>query len=308
MKVVLIQYELYLNSYDRQHVAGEDIDGKGMKTAFLRRPDVECCDILSINIIRYKEERGEIIDYDLAIHFNYPSIFIKGAINILFFQQYYEWDALDFNDIVTKFDYVITPAKAVADEYKVIYFPLAVDAELYSPQPSMEEFVSDVTFVGNRRMRDLDTYNRYLLPAIKYKCSIYGNGWDLKGYENYTKHWKGILDYSDAAVLYSSSKLSLCIHSRMYTDRFHLATTRGLHSLACNCLVLSDKIQALKEMLPEGIGIIYTNGYGETEKYLKKYLFDDDARMKIAEKGRMWVLQNHTWDIRIDQLFNLIEV
>jgi len=308
MKVALIQYELYLNSYDRQHVAGEDIDAKGMKKAFLRRSDVECCDIMSINIIRDRQERGELEEYDLAIHFNHPSIIMPKAVNILFFQQYYEWDALNFDEIIKCYDYVMTPAKAVADEYNIIYFPLAVDTEVYSPQQYSDEFSADVVFVGNRRMRDIDTYDRYLLPAMNYKCIIYGNGWDIEGFEKYRKCWRGILGYSDAAKLYSSSKMSLCIHSRMYTERFHLVTTRSLHSIACNCFVLSDKIEALKEMLPEGYGIKYTDGYSDSERLIKEYLQDVDKRSFAVEKGRKWILANHTWDLRIQQLLDRLKM
>lgn len=307
MKIALVQYELYLNSYARKHVAGEDIDAKGMKKAFLRRPGVTCCDILSMNIICDREERGELCEYDLAIHFNHPTKMLKGAVNILFFQQYYEWDSIDFNELISLYDYVITPAKAIADEYKVLYFPLAVDTDIYQRVPLDPRFQCDISFVGNRRMRDKETYDRYLGPALKYACSIYGNGWDIEGYEDYRPYWKGVLGYDEAPVLYSSSKMSMCIHSRMYTDRFHLVTTRGLHSLGCNCMVLSDKIDALREMLPEGTGIIYTDGNQESEHLLKKYLNDDDARLSIAEKGRNWVLNNHTWDIRIEQLMQMIK-
>lgn len=150
-------------------------------------------------------------------------------------------------------------------------------------------------------------YNRYLLPATNYKCLIYGNGWDIEGFEAYRDYWKGVLSYSDAAKLYSSAKLSLCIHSRMYTDRFHLVTTRSLHSIACGCMVLSDKIEALKEMLPEKTGIIYTDGYSDSEKLIKKYLYSEE-RSDIVTKGKKWVLENHTWDIRIEQLLDQLHM
>lgn len=309
MKVALIQYELYMNSYDRQHVAGEDIDAKGIKKAFLRRNDVEVCDILSINIIRDREERGEKLEYDLIIHFNHPSILFKNAINILFFQQYYEWNSINMKDLIREYDYVITPAHKVSIDYpEVLFFPLAVDTDLYKPVSKNSNYDFDIAFIGNRRMRDIDTYNHYLLPATKYNLAIYGNGWDIEGFEKYTPFWKKILGYEEAATLYSSIKLSICIHSRWYTDQFHLVTTRGFHALSCNSLIISDKIPVLQEMLPQGIGIIYTDGYEETEKLLDKYINDNEEREHIASKGRDWVIRNHTWDIRIEQLLRQIKI
>ena len=303
MRVAFVLYELMLNSFDHQHVAGEDIDAKGMRKAFLKRKNVECCDFLSINLIRDKERRGEKIEYDLVIHFFYPTILIKGAINIFFFHQFYEFEMHNMAEYPKMFDYVMTPALQVCkDTPGIIYFPLAVDPDLYKPMTPSSKFACDVTFVGNRRMRDIDLYRKYISPAMEYNLAIYGNGWNHPDYKEFTPYWKGILDYDDAPLLYSSAKVSLCVHSRMYTEKFHLVTSRIFHALSCNQLIISDYMDEIKRMLPEGKGILFSDGDNHLAGLLKKYINSDEERNEIAQKGREFVLENHTWDHRIAYL------
>lgn len=307
MKVALVVFEMTLNSYDHGIVYGEEMDARGIQKAFLRRKDVECCDILSINLIRFLESRGEMKEYDLAIHFALPTIQFTNAINILFFQQFYEWEKHDMNEYLKNFDYVMTCGRAICDWYKdVIYFPLAVDMEFYKKQKVNDEYTYDVVFVGNRKMRDLDTYNRYLMPAFDYNLAIYGAEWDVEGFEKYVKYYKGLLPYDDAPKVYASSKVSLCIHNRDYLEKFQLVTTRGFHAISCGGFVISDPIPEMMNLLPQGKGVIYTNGGDELCKAFKEYIYDDDARKEIVDKGYNWILSRHTWDHRVEELLSKI--
>ena len=78
MRVALVVYELTINSFDHGIVYGEEMDAWGIQKAFQRRLDVESCDILTINLIRFLEQRGEMKEYDLAIHFILPAILRVG--------------------------------------------------------------------------------------------------------------------------------------------------------------------------------------------------------------------------------------
>jgi spore maturation protein CgeB len=309
MKIALVLYELSLNSYDHGIVYGEEIVAIGMRKAFLKLENVEVCDLLTINIMRYKESKGEKLDYDLAIHFNTSTLMIEGAMNVLFFQQFYEWEKHNILEYEKKFDFIITPSVVMANNLdKVIYFPLAVDAEYYSPQPISDKYSCDVTFVGNRKMRTLGIYNKYLLPATNYDLSIYGAEWNEEGFERYLPFWKGMLPYDDAAKLYSSSKISLCIHGNWYIDQFQLVTDRAFHAIACGGFVISDQFPEIMNLLPENKGIVYTKGYDNSQELIEYYLNSDTERKKISKKGRIWVLENHTWDIRVEYLLGKIKM
>lgn len=308
MRVVLVVYELSINSFDHGTVYGEEMDAWGIQKAFQRRADVESCDILTINLIRYLEQRGEMKEYDLAIHFAVPTVKLKNAINVLFFQQFYEWEKHDMTKHLENFDYVITPAQRVTEWYKdVIYFPLAVDMDFYKPVAKDIRFMDDIVFVGNRRMRDIETYDRFLKPAFGHKLAIYGAEWDVPGFEAYQKYNKGMLPYDDAAKVYSSVRISLCIHNKEYVDKFLLVTTRGFHSISCGGFVISDSISEMMKLLPEGKGVIYTDGYDDLKNKIDYYLKHDDERADISKAGYEWISKYHTWDVRVDKLLNDIK-
>lgn len=309
MKVALVVYELTTNSYDHGIVWGEEMDAWGIQKAFQKRSDVECCDILTINLIRFLEQRGEMKNYDLAIHFAIPTIKLENAINVLFFQQFYEWEKHDMTKHLDNYDYVITCAQRVTEWYKdVIYFPLAVDMNFYKPVAKDSRFENDVVFVGNRKMRDKETYDQYLKPAFDYKLAIYGAEWDIEGYEEYMKYYKGLLPYDDAATAYSSARISLCIHNRDYLNKFLLVTTRGFHSISCGGFVISDPISEMMNLLPEGKGVVYTQGYDDLKAKIGYYLEHEDERNEISRAGYEWIKQHHTWDIRVDKLLKDIKL
>lgn len=307
MKVAFVLYEMSYNSYDHGIVYGEEIDARGMQKAFLKRKDIEVCDLMTINIIRYRQSKGEVLDYDLIIHFNTSTLLIENAINVLFFQQYYEFEKHDLHKYGEIYDFIITPSPIVTDDTSIFYFPLAVDPEYYYPQKCDQRFKCDIAFVGNRKMRSLESYNRYLLPATKYELKIYGAEWDVEGFEAYQDFYQGLLPYDDATKLYSSAKVSLSIHGSWYINKFQLVTTRAFHSIACGEVVLSDKFDEIVNLLPEGKGILYTEGFSDSDEKLK-YLLENEAEVnQIREAGRKWVLENHTWDVRIQTILDKIK-
>lgn len=309
IKVALVVYELTMNSFDHGIVYGEEMDAWGIQKAFQRRLDVEQCDILTINLIKFFEQRGEMQEYDLAIHFAVPTIKLKNAVNVLFFQQFYEWEKHDMNEHLENFDYVITPAQRVTDWYKeVIYFPLAVDMDFYKPLEIEEQFANDVVFVGNRKMREKETYDRFLKPAFGNDLVIYGAEWDVPEFEEYRKYYRGMLPQEDAAKVYSSASISLCIHNKEYVEKFLLVTTRGFHSISCGGFVISDPIPEMQNLLPEGKGVVYTNGYEDMEKKIRYYLAHEDERKEVSAEGYEWIKKYHTWDVRVDKLFKDINI
>lgn len=156
MNVALILFELARNSFIRKEVWGEEIDAEGMRKAFLRRKDVETCDILTINTYIALRDASVLPNYDLAIHFFEPTIAIPGAINVLYFQQFYDLDRHDLVQLCKTFDRVYTPSQKIAARYTQInYLPLAVDSDLYCPIESDQavEFSSDILFIGNAHIR-----------------------------------------------------------------------------------------------------------------------------------------------------------
>ncbi|WP_242245374.1 glycosyltransferase [Bacillus cereus group sp. BfR-BA-01400] len=306
MNVALILPEKAYQSFVHGEVWGEDIDSLGIKKA-IESLDGYNCEILTSNIIRYLEDTNRLSEkkISVAIHFDWPSYRIENCKNILFFQQFYEDIFIQraLNDF-HNYDLVITNSYCISQKYANIhYFPLAVDAELFSPGKVVESLKSDVVFIGNTKMRGDNCYEQYLKPATKFSLDIYGNGWDQESYKDYVSFYRGIINIDDMVDVYRSTKIVLCIHNKAYMEKYGLVTNRVFHALSIGKVLVSDPHPVMMEMFPNEVGVVYTTGQEHTEKILENLLNDSEKRLYIANQGRKEVLKNHTWIERVTPLF-----
>ncbi|HEX8672648.1 MAG TPA: glycosyltransferase [Longimicrobium sp.] len=307
MNVALVLYELARNSHRRQLVWGEEIDALSMQRAFLRRADVSVCEIITMNSYLALCEAGVTREYDLAIHFYEPSLEIPGALNVLYFQQFYDLDRHDIGGLCEIFDRVFTPARSIAESHSVIgYLPLAVDADLYRPvlKPA-GEYHCDAVFIGNAPIRDSTTYRELLSPLLRFDVAIYGARWDKPEYHEWTGVWKGVLPIESARDAYAGASVALSIHNQRYRNELSFVTARPFHSLACGRATVSDTNSALTELLPPELsGLRHAADATQFERAVTELLHDEPLRVDLGIQGREFVLQYHTWDVRIEQLLN----
>lgn len=309
MKVALMVYELAMHSRLRGEVWGEDIDAQSLRKAFLRCPGVEWCDILTMNVWLALKESNINPDYDLVIHFFDPSLIIPNAVNVLLFQQFYNIREHDFSYLIKLYDKVFTPSKILANEFPgMVHLPLAVDAELYAPSKARKtKLRSDVLFIGNAYIRDVETYDKFLEPATRFDLAIFGNRWQQEPYHKWLKHWRGVLDIEAAPRAYSATKIALSIHNREHRERYGFVTARPYHALACGVATVSDGFPALEELLPQKeSGCLQVMNQREMEVVLEWLIKDDKARQEMGRKGRDYILRFHTWDIRVGQMLDYI--
>jgi glycosyltransferase involved in cell wall biosynthesis len=308
VNVALVLFDIEYNSFQRGRVSGEEIDAMGMRDAFLQRGDVASCDIITPSIIVWAREKGVLPEYQLAIHFYVPTVQLPEARNVLFYQQFWEVHRHDFASYLREFDLVVTPSAGLAREIPgFFYLPLAADPNLFSPAPPDGNMDCQIVFVGNFYERDLATYDRYLRPALQHDLAIYGSYWDEPQVGDYTRAWRGVLPIERGPMAYASSDISLCIHRDDFRDRWELITSRVYHSLACSRAVISDEFPAIREAFPDGRGVVFTKGDAHLAGLLREYLRDERAREHLAQAGRGWVLEHHTWKTRVDELMALLE-
>lgn len=306
MIVALVLFELARNSYIRREVWGEEIDAEGMRKAFLRRREVANCDILTVNTYIALRDAGVLPNYDLAIHFFEPSIIIPGAINVLYFQQFYDLARHDLAQLCKTFDRVFTPSQKIAALHPQIdYLPLAVDIDLYCPLESNQaiEFTSDILFIGNAHIRETSIYEELLSPLMTNRLAIFGARWEQPDYQKWGKSWRGVLPVEHARNAYAGTKVALSIHNQSYLRDLGFVTARPFHSLACGKATVSDTNSALVELLPtEESGLKHAMTSNDFVKYVTELLHETEMRVELGTKGRDYVIRNHTWEIRIDQL------
>ncbi|MBP2245838.1 glycosyltransferase [Paenibacillus xylanexedens] len=307
MHIGLVLPDMAYNSYLHGMIWGEEIDANGLKAAFERIPGINV-DIVSPNILKYIEESDGNMRYDILIHFDFPTFKIDSAFNILFFQQYYDDKLINqAQPSFSLFDLVITNSKSTADKFdNVYYFPLAVDEEKFSAGPSIDDYQCDVVFIGNTRMRTLEQYNQYLLPATDYNLQIYGSGWRDPLFDEYHRYYKGSVTIDQMIEIYRSARIVLSIHNENYTNNFGLVTNRIFHTISTGVVLISDIHPVMMEMFPEGCGVMYTEGNDHTRDIISSLLNDPYRQQEIIAKGREILYKEHTWGKRVEYLLSLI--
>ncbi len=307
MNVALVLHELARHSHRRQNVWGEEIDALCMQRAFLRHADVSACEIVTMNSYLALCDAGVARDYDLAIHFFQPSMKIPGAVNVLYFQQFVDLRRHDIRGLCEIFDRVFTPSRTIAEEFTAVdYLPLAVDVDLYRPVSSPEEkYRCDVVFIGNAYIRECSTYRELLSPLLRFHVGVYGARWDSPEYHEWSRAWKGVLPIDSARDAYAGASVALSIHNQRYLSELSFVTARPFHSLACGRATVSDTNSTLAELLPaEASGLRHAANGTQFERAVTELLNEAQLRAELGMQGREFVLQHHTWDVRVKQLLS----
>jgi hypothetical protein len=84
-------------------------------------------------------------------------------------------------------------------------------------------------------------------------------------------------------------------------------SARMYTAVGCGSFYMCQHVNGIEEVLEPGKEIITFKSDQEMPHLIRYYLKNDSLRTKIAEAGKMKVLQQHTYEIRIRQMFEVIE-
>ena len=158
----------------------------------------------------------------------------------------------------------------------------------------------EILFVGITR----GVYRDIIKDVLKtdHDVSIYGMGWEKFIDDKFIKGQ--FIDNKELHKYYSSCKILLNDHWEDMRE-MDFPSNRLFDALACGTFVISDKIPSA-ETLFEGTVITYDD-VDDLNKKLEYYLAHDEEREKIAERGKELVLNNHTFDNRVETIIDCLK-
>ena len=174
------------------------------------------------------------------------------------------------------------------------------DPEVFYPKENDNLKENEILFVGSTRNVYRDVIKD--ISKTKHSFSVFGPGWEDFIDEKYIKD-----DFVPNEMLnqyYSSCKILLNDHWEDMKENGFISN-RIFDALACGCFVISDKMQEIDNLF-EGNVITY-NEVKDLDKKLDYYLTHDDERNEKALKGKDIVLNNHTFDNRVDEIINALK-
>lgn len=160
-----------------------------------------------------------------------------------------------------------------------IYLPYAADPTCHYPEPIWHDF--DACLIGlHYPQRD----------KLVHTLNLHG-----------VKTWYSIGEiYDEARHLYNRAKIALNWSS---LDDLN---ARFFEGMAYNKLVLSNKVTDCDLLFEDGVHYVSFKDENDAVEKAKYYLSNPDKMREISENGYNEVVKKHTWDHRIQQIFDTV--
>lgn len=135
------------------------------------------------------------------------------------------------------------------------------------------------------------------------RFAVYGSGWDKYGIRT-----RPVNNVSEAQ-LYNNAKIGISI-SNLNLERYH--SDRLLRIMACGCMPMSHDYKGWQKdftapnLFNTGNIEIFHNTPHLIEQCWR-YLKEDELRQTIADNAYINAHSNHTWDVRCQQLIQLLK-
>jgi hypothetical protein len=189
---------------------------------------------------------------------------------------------------------------------KLLGIPMSADIHTYGESNYRPELECDIAFVGGYWPYKGQVIDRYLTPLCyksDFKIKIFGNQpWP------HVNQYCGLINDSDVRDLFKSTKICPNLSEPHSQDLGIDVNERAFKILAAGGFCIMDNVRAAKEIFTHGIHFAESpeDFHDSVIEFLKPSM--DTQRQKIAEAGRLHVLNHHTnYHRMIDMLNGLHE-
>jgi hypothetical protein len=196
-------------------------------------------------------------------------------------------------------DMVLTTSSETCGWYGVngcpaIYWPLASDPEVFKSRKEAVRDI-DVLFIGNRY-----GYRTKVIKGLKkagINVSCYGKGWD-----------NGPVMSKEMALLFKRAKIMLGIGTIGHCEDVYTLKLRDFDAPMSGALYITHRNPDLLEMFEEGKDIECYETINEAATKIKFYLNNPENLKKIADNGSKLATKRDTWDKRLTDTFQMLEL
>lgn len=214
------------------------------------------------------------------------------------------FDRWTFFPWFASYDLVLVPSKISQKFVKeqtgkdAILMPLATNPNKFNSNIlEAEDYYSDYCFTGsywNDYREIIDLLDPDKLP---YKFNLYGKNWEL--IPKFKPYHRGFINYINIPKLYASTKIVID-DANSATKAYGSVNSRVYDALACGTLVLTNGKLGASEIFGEDLPVFETET--QLNHLLNHFLEDDEDRIDLVEKLQKFVVENHTYFNRAQQL------
>lgn len=192
------------------------------------------------------------------------------------------------------------------------WLPMACDPEYHYPVKLQEhdriKYECDLAFVGSFYPNRAKLFEK----LTQYNLAIWGPGWNKLDKSSPLKaNLRGESVRPESWIkIYSASKIVLAPHYQAPCNKFpvYQASPRIFEAMSCGAFLITDEQRDVLSLFKDGSHLaIYQNSNDLINK-VEYYLTHPEERKRISEKGRMEVLKKHTYQHRIKELINTVNM
>ncbi|GMT48350.1 MAG: hypothetical protein IEMM0007_1916 [bacterium] len=189
--------------------------------------------------------------------------------------------------------------------------PLAASMDIHKKsEPAGDElkiYGSDVSFVGagyhNRR--------KFFEGLLDFDFKIWGNEWNLNSPLGRCIQRSGErIDTEDIVKIFSASRINVNLHSSTYHEGVNpygdFVNPRTFEIAACEGFQLVDFRSEMPELFRVGEEIVCFEDLKDLRYKIRYYLNNPDERKAIARKAMKRVKKDHTYELRMEEMLDLI--
>ena len=304
-----------------------------MKILFIRSRDNV---VFSHKIVSYDIEENKIFDvcdieqvYDLCKLYDWIFVLhdreridevqrIRKVIKVACWSMEDPYELEQDFDICKQYDYVFTVdsgavnVRQIFSKQHISPLPLAANTKSYFPEKEEDEYISDILIVGVAFPKRIEVVNEIidLVMDKKLRLRIVGWWWEKLNNKHIEKAYvdKGIFEPNAVRKLYNGTKIALEVNRDLYSGKtFVDAHTpgRAYNSLACSCFTISDERQDTRNMFTKDELVIFDD-FKDLNNKIVYYLDNQSEREKIGYAGYNRVLSDHTINVRMVQMVNIL--
>ena len=190
------------------------------------------------------------------------------------------------------------------------YLPTAAAPEIHTPLTltgeEQQEFGSPLSFIGS----GYHNRQRFFRGLLDYSFKIWGSEWQLtRPLAPCIQRDAARVDTETCVKIFNSSAINLNLHSSTYHEGIDPAgdfvNPRTFEIACCSAFQLVDRRSLISELFADD----ELETFGSMEELRTKidhYLADPAGRQRVAAKGRARVLEEHTYEARMEELLTLM--
>jgi len=204
----------------------------------------------------------------------------------------------------SSYEIVFTPSKKSQEYVKQkskktpFLLPLATNPLRFNTEvPENEEYLSDYCFTGSYWNDPREIIDLLEPDELPYKFKLFGKNWDE--ITKFKPYLGGFVNYSEIPQVYASTKIVIDDANRA-TKIYGSVNSRVYDALSSGALVLTNGRQGAEEIFDGMLPVFESKD--ELKNLLKQFLEADDERQALVKKLQNFVLENHTYLNRAEQL------